>query len=170
MSLVSNTLVFTTNYAPVANKSCGAWLGWLLLLLLTIWTSHSSHNTCVMGILNSYPQRQSLQCRKHSFPHPSVHQTDRYYCCYYYYCSSRGWNTFKHWVFKNISLYNHSYNFSQKQKLFTMSSTTKNRCILLCFLKMGSNWTPLYAKTQVFTMCFFNLRVNVSKNMFLIMF
>ena len=69
--------------------------------------------------LTPIPERQSLQCRKHSFPHPSVHQTDRYYCCCCY-CSSRGWNIFKHWVFKNIRFYNELYNFSQKHKLFTM--------------------------------------------------
>ena len=66
--------------------------------------------------LTPIPERQSLQCRKHSFPHPSVHQTDRccYYCCCY--CSSHGWNIFKHRVFKNISFYNELYNVSQKHK------------------------------------------------------
>ena len=39
----------------------------------------SSHNTSVMGILNSYPWTTKPQGRKHSFPHPSV--TDRCRCC-----------------------------------------------------------------------------------------
>ena len=74
------------------------------------------YNTCAVRVsLTPIPERLSLQCRKHSFPHPSVHQTDRYYY-YCYYCSSRGWNIFKHWVFKNISFYNELYNFSQIYK------------------------------------------------------
>ena len=36
------------------------------------------HNTSVLGIL----ERHGQQCRKQSFPHTPVHQTDRYYCCY----------------------------------------------------------------------------------------
>ena len=134
--------------------------------------------TCVLGVffpralvfwvfLTPIPERQSLQCRKHSFPHPSVHQTDR--CYYYCYCSSRGWNIFKHCVFKHISFYNELYNFSQIHK-FLQRKLLQKHCILRCFLKMGYNWTHLYAKTQVFTMIFFNLRANVSKNMFLTMF
>ena len=53
--------------------------------------------------------------------------------------------------------------------VFIMKTTTKQHCILLCFLKMGSNWIPLYAKTQVVTIMFFNCYVNVLKSMCLTM-
>ncbi len=80
-------------------------------------------------LLTPIPERQSLQCRKHSFPHPSVHQTDRYY--YYCYCSSRGWNIFKHLVFKNIFFYNNICNFPQTHKFLQWNILLN---IVVCYI------------------------------------